>query len=334
MLEFRHFILIASLNHTHYICIRFNWIELNVCMQTNRNEIDSNLILKLEEICFFWIWNQMNGYSRLGRGKGSSSSSPSSSSSSCSKSKESNSNSMERLVFLVMSAVFRRRGLLLFAPLLYISGMLLYMGSLSFDVVTIKNGIVVVHKRPPPGSVYRSPQVFQNLWPFMEAQTANSTNLNVVSSLLFFLLTYFNLFIRSSEILWCLQLMKAWNIKEDRHWKPCANRTLLQRGPSFFNTNSFWIVSLLKQLANFFFLLLRNAQVKWFSYNWSKWWIESATLVGMPFLSCCYMNIAVHTSSYVHIVLALILLLVFADMWCSCCGWTTKCNSCYSNISF
>lgn len=88
---------------------------------------------------------------------------------------------MEKLVFILMSAVFRRRGLLLFAPLLYISGMLLYMGSLSFDVVSIKNGVVLVHKRAPPGSVYRSPQLFQNLWPLMEAD--NGTTLNVVSFL-------------------------------------------------------------------------------------------------------------------------------------------------------
>lgn len=83
---------------------------------------------------------------------------------------------MEKLVFILMSAVFRRRGLLLFAPLLYISGMLLYMGSFSFDVVSIKNGVVLVHKRAPPGSVYRSPQVFEKLWPLMEAEAANSNN--------------------------------------------------------------------------------------------------------------------------------------------------------------
>ncbi|KAG5050562.1 O-fucosyltransferase 9 [Glycine soja] len=143
----------------------------------------------------------MHGYSRLGGAARSPPSSPrfrhgrSKSSSWCS-SKESN--SMEKLVFILMSAVFRRRGLLLFAPLLYISGMLLYMGSLSIDVVSIKNGVVLVHKRAPPGSVYRSPQLFQNLWPFMEAD--NGTTLNV--------------------------LMRAWTKKELREWKPCANRSV------------------------------------------------------------------------------------------------------------
>jgi hypothetical protein len=32
----------------------------------------------------------------------------------------------------------------------------------------------------------------------------------------------------------------------------------------------------------FFFFLLRISQVKRLPYNWSKWWAESATLVGMP----------------------------------------------------
>lgn len=82
---------------------------------------------------------------------------------------------LEKLLFVLISAVFKRRGLLLFAPLLYISGMLLYMGSLNFDVVSIKNGVVVVRKRAPPGSMYRSPQVFEKLWPFMEAESSNGT---------------------------------------------------------------------------------------------------------------------------------------------------------------
>ncbi|TKY49950.1 GDP-fucose protein O-fucosyltransferase [Spatholobus suberectus] len=147
----------------------------------------------------------MHGYSRLGGAAGRSPpSSPRfrhgrSKGSGWGLSKESN--SVEKLVFILMSAVFRRRGLLLFAPLLYISGMLLYMGSLSFDVVSIKNGVVVVHKRAPPGSVYRSPQVFEKLWPLMEAEAANASGtVNV--------------------------LMKAWTKMELREWKPCANRSV------------------------------------------------------------------------------------------------------------
>ncbi|XP_057453934.1 O-fucosyltransferase 9 isoform X1 [Lotus japonicus] len=145
----------------------------------------------------------MHGYSRLGRSSSSSSSSAAA--------KEGN--SMEKLVFLLMSAVFRRRGLLLFAPLLYITGMLLYMGSLSFDVVSINNGVVFVHKRHIPGSVYRSPQVFQNLWPLMQADAANATQ-NV--------------------------LMKAWNVKEGGEWKPCANKSVPER--ELPKSNGFFII--------------------------------------------------------------------------------------------
>ncbi|KAK7322387.1 hypothetical protein VNO77_25766 [Canavalia gladiata] len=145
----------------------------------------------------------MHGYSRLGGAARSPPSSPRfrhgrSKSSVWGSSKENN--SIEKLMFILMSAVFKRRGLLLFAPLLYISGMLLYMGSLSFDVVSIKNGVVVVHKRAPPGSVYRSHLVFEKLWPLMEAEASNSSGtVNV--------------------------LMKAWNKREPREWKPCANRS-------------------------------------------------------------------------------------------------------------
>lgn len=112
----------------------------------------------------------MHGYSRLGRSKGSGGVGGGGSSSFTS-------SSWSKFVFVVMSAILRRRGLLLFAPLLYISGMLLYMGSLSFDVVLVHKHR---HRPPPPGSLYTSPQLFHNLWPFME--TDNSTSLNVVSS--------------------------------------------------------------------------------------------------------------------------------------------------------
>ncbi|KAL9449494.1 hypothetical protein AB3S75_011426 [Citrus x aurantiifolia] len=102
-------------------------------------------------------------------------------------------NLVEKLVVVLISAVFKRKGVLLVAPLLYISVMLLYMSSFGFDVVDLKS-VVVVRKRAPPGSVYRSPQVFQKLWPFMQAEAiANNT------------------------------LMTAWNSKVHQPWKPCAD---------------------------------------------------------------------------------------------------------------
>lgn len=122
----------------------------------------------------------MHGYSRLGRSKSGGVIGGGKSSSSSSFSSKSSS-SWSKFVYLFMSAIFRRRGLLLFAPLLYIAGMLLYMGSLSFDIVLVSK-----HHRlppPPPGSLYTSPQLFHNLWPFMLNSSNNSTSLNVVSSL-------------------------------------------------------------------------------------------------------------------------------------------------------
>jgi hypothetical protein len=175
---------------THrYDAYALNSIQLKQYVQFNSNgtrasKIEQLLLLLLSTtrdlsiyLSLNWIGLdpsqiQMHGHSRLGRSKSGGvggTSFSSSSKSSCSK-----------FVFVLMSAIFRRRGLLLFAPLLYISGMLLYMGSLSFDLVLVQK-----HRSPPPpGSIYRSPQLFQHLWPFMEADTPNATSLNVVSSLL------------------------------------------------------------------------------------------------------------------------------------------------------
>ncbi|KAJ9145955.1 hypothetical protein P3X46_028280 [Hevea brasiliensis] len=110
-------------------------------------------------------------------------------------------NWVEALMFSLVSLVFKRRGVLLLAPLLYISGMMLYMGSLSFDVdLNLKNGGVVVRKRPPPGSVYRSPQVFKKLWPHMEAEGNGSRN----------------------------ALRRAWDPKLRERWKPCGNKNITE----------------------------------------------------------------------------------------------------------
>ena len=107
---------------------------------------------------------------------------------------------VERLMFMVVTVVLRRRGLLLFAPLLYVAGMVLYMGSLNFDV-NLKNGGVVVRKRAPPGTVYRSPKVFDKLWPYMEAE--NNGSHNAVAFLPFSFLFF-------SDIYSSCCLVKAW----------------------------------------------------------------------------------------------------------------------------
>lgn len=138
----------------------------------------------------------MHGYSRLGTARVNGGSPPSSPRFRHGRNKiaggggkGSKQSILEKLVFVLISAVFRRRGVLLCAPLLYISGMLLYMGTVNFDV-SFKNAVVVVHKRPPPGSVYRSPQVFQKLWPFMEAES-NGTDHGVLFSVYYSLVLIF-----------------------------------------------------------------------------------------------------------------------------------------------
>ncbi|XP_017230422.1 O-fucosyltransferase 9 [Daucus carota subsp. sativus] len=123
-------------------------------------------------------------------------------------------NFMERIVYVVISAVYRRRGVLLFAPLLYISGMLLYMGTLGFDVVVINK---IGNKSGPPGSVYRSNQVFKRLWPHMEAENSNGTSY--------------------------VSLSNVWNPKLRQGWKPCVHQITsqsdLQELPS---SNGFLII--------------------------------------------------------------------------------------------
>lgn len=111
-------------------------------------------------------------------------------------------NYMERIVYVVISAVYRRRGVLLFAPLLYISGMLLYMGTLGFDVVVINKISGGSSKSGPPGSVYRSNLVFKKLWPYMEAESSNGTSY--------------------------VSLSNVWNPKLRQGWKPCVHQITSQ----------------------------------------------------------------------------------------------------------
>ncbi|XP_043699705.1 protein ESMERALDA 1-like isoform X1 [Telopea speciosissima] len=75
----------------------------------------------------------------------------------------------QRLAWIILSVLLRRQGVFLFAPLIYISGMLLYMGTVSFDVVPH------VKPRPPPGSVYRSPQLYEKLRPEMDSDNSSSS---------------------------------------------------------------------------------------------------------------------------------------------------------------
>ncbi|XXG65184.1 hypothetical protein AAC387_Pa05g2952 [Persea americana] len=149
----------------------------------------------------------MHGCSRLGSGRLSGSSSPSPPSSPRLRHGRGKGGGRgpklqsfpERIVHLLLSAVFRRRGVLLFAPLVYISGMLIYMGTLSFDVP----GSVAIRRRPTPGSTYRSPQVFEMLWPFLEVDGKSSD-----------------------------ALTNAWHPKVGQSWKPCLSTRVTKAGVS------------------------------------------------------------------------------------------------------
>ncbi|KAG6526692.1 hypothetical protein ZIOFF_016693 [Zingiber officinale] len=74
----------------------------------------------------------------------------------------------QRMVWMILSLLLRRQAIFLFAPLLYVSAMLVYMGTLSID-----SGVRII-SRSPPGSVYRSPRLYERLRPDMDAD--NSTD--------------------------------------------------------------------------------------------------------------------------------------------------------------
>ncbi|KAI4357640.1 hypothetical protein L6164_001577 [Bauhinia variegata] len=97
----------------------------------------------------------------------------------------------QRLSWIFLSVLLRRQGVFLFAPLIYISGMLLYMGTASFDVVP------VIKHRPAPGSVYRSPELYAKLLPEMDA---DNSSLDAISTI--------------------------WkNPHRGGEWKPCVNKS-------------------------------------------------------------------------------------------------------------
>ena len=74
----------------------------------------------------------------------------------------------QRLSWMLLSVLLRRQGIFLFAPLIYIAGMLLYMGTASFDVVPI------IKHRSAPGSLYRSPQLYSNLKKDMDSDNSST----------------------------------------------------------------------------------------------------------------------------------------------------------------
>ncbi|KAL0915079.1 hypothetical protein M5K25_015480 [Dendrobium thyrsiflorum] len=73
----------------------------------------------------------------------------------------------QRLAWMLLSLLLRRQAIFLFAPLIYVSGMLLYMGTVSLDSVP------AIISRPAPGSLYRSPQLYERLRADMDADNSS-----------------------------------------------------------------------------------------------------------------------------------------------------------------
>lgn len=83
---------------------------------------------------------------------------------------------VRRVARAVLAALLRRQAVFLFAPLLYVAAMLLYMGSISLDSVPR------IISRPAPGSVYRSPQLYARLRADMDADNATDAVSNSCAS--------------------------------------------------------------------------------------------------------------------------------------------------------
>lgn len=102
----------------------------------------------------------------------------------------------QRFAWIFLSVLLRRQGVFLFAPLIYISGMLLYMGTVSFDVVPI------IKHRPAPGSVYRSPELYAKLRDEMDADNSSADAVGLSRfALLLISLKWFELWCRIGILL-------------------------------------------------------------------------------------------------------------------------------------
>ncbi|RWW20212.1 hypothetical protein GW17_00015688 [Ensete ventricosum] len=83
-----------------------------------------------------------------------------------------------KLACWAAAAASRRRGALLLAPLLYLALMLVMVGRWEWYLeppVPVRVGVAILMRAPPPGSGYRSPRVFHELWPFMQADVNHSS---------------------------------------------------------------------------------------------------------------------------------------------------------------
>ncbi|KAK1299593.1 Uncharacterized protein QJS10_CPB13g00925 [Acorus calamus] len=104
--------------------------------------------------------------------------------------------SAERFLYCLFLRALKRRGWLLLVPVVYVAGMLFYMGGRIDGPVRVQ----VILRREPPGSAYRSPLVFERLLPYMEGGHGNTSN----------------------------ALMTTWHSKVGHSWRPCISKKLTQ----------------------------------------------------------------------------------------------------------
>ena len=71
------------------------------------------------------------------------------------------------MAWMLLSFLLRRQAIFLFAPLLYVAAMLFYMGTVPIDSVPR------IISRSAPGSVYRSPKLYERLRPVMDADNSS-----------------------------------------------------------------------------------------------------------------------------------------------------------------
>ncbi|KAL2509742.1 O-fucosyltransferase family protein [Forsythia ovata] len=83
----------------------------------------------------------------------------------------------QRLTWILLSVLGKRRGFFLFAPLMYISGMLFYMGTVPFDVEHV---VPSIKHRSAPGTVYRSPQLYSKLRPQMDYDNSSGDAISTI----------------------------------------------------------------------------------------------------------------------------------------------------------
>ncbi|KAL1203587.1 O-fucosyltransferase 4 [Cardamine amara subsp. amara] len=79
-----------------------------------------------------------------------------------------------RFSWMLLSVLLRRQGILLFAPLIYISCMMFHLRTASLDASPI------IHRRPAPGSVYRSPQVYARLRAEIDADNTTADAISTI----------------------------------------------------------------------------------------------------------------------------------------------------------